>query len=88
MFCANISIQMFHLMVIATLRVGTIIPIIKVKNTVTEKSHTDVKLNFDFRFSDSKFTDISIIPSHLLFFPMDPISKDNLKIHSLGCLGC
>lgn len=70
-------------MIIATLRIEIIVLIIKVKNIVTKRAHTDVKLSFDSRFPDSKLTDVSIIPSHLLFFPMVSISKENFKMHNL-----
>lgn len=52
------SFKMSHLMIIATLRIGIIIPIIKVKNIVTERAHTDVKMNLIPGF---------LIPSSLIF---------------------
>lgn len=62
-------------MTIATLGVEIIISIIKVKNIKTEWAHTDVKLSFDSRFSESKFTDIFTMLSHLLLFPKESINK-------------
>jgi len=56
------SFKMSHLKITATLGVEIITLFIKIKNTVTERTHTDVSLSLDSRFFDSKFTDISIIP--------------------------
>lgn len=55
------SFKMSHLMIIATLGVGIIILIIKLKNIMTDMVHGALNLSFDSRFFDTKFTAISII---------------------------